>query len=213
MRNYIFLYREKDSDDRDCCAYIEPQPRFECGHYFGNVNPQGACYCGGNLMSYDKIETVLTESEYQTLLDYNEVIRNLGYGITEGDERYKRGMAAYKDVEYVFDKLQSPEAQAFQDKIIESEREFLKENYSLDDDDIDAIFNEYCLDYRDRSIVGYVFKDSSELGYEEAWQLGYIKNNDPISQRYFDTDKFGEDLLEEENYIELRDGRVVNLMY
>lgn len=29
--SYLFLFREKDSDDRDCCAYIDSKnPRFEC---------------------------------------------------------------------------------------------------------------------------------------------------------------------------------------
>ena len=84
-----------------------------------------------------------------------------------------------------------------------------------DDGRIDEkIFNEYYLDYRDRGIIGSVFSDSSDLGYEEAWSLGYIKNGDTISERYFDYDKFGEDLVnEDENYLELDDGRVVSLNY
>ena len=118
-----------------------------------------------------------------------------------------------KSVQHIFDKLKSSEAKEFQQTIIESEIEYLKDEYSLSDEDIEKIFDEYYLDYRDRGIIGCVFNDSSDLGYEEAWQLGYIKNGDTISERYFDYEKFGEDLLEDENYLELDDGRVVSLNY
>lgn len=58
-----------------------------------------------------------------------------------------------------------------------------------------------------------VYFDSAELGYEEAFELGYIKRGDTIAEKYFDTEKFGEDLLEESHYLELADGRVVSLNY
>ena len=36
MSERLFLYRIKDSDDRDCCAYIDADgSKFECNHYFG----------------------------------------------------------------------------------------------------------------------------------------------------------------------------------
>lgn len=212
MSKYIFLYREKE-DDRDCCAYIEPQPRFECNHYFGSVVLHGACYCKHDFADYDNIETVLTREEYQTLIDYNKAINDLGHGIKEGDKRYKRGMNLAADIQFVFDKLQSDEAKEFQARIIESEKEYLMDEYGLDEEDIEHIFDNYYLDYRDRAVVGYVFKDSDDLGYEEAWELGYINNKDTINERYFDYERFGKDLLENENYLELRDGRVVSLMY
>ena len=137
----------------------------------------------------------------------------MGYGIKKGDERYNKGIELAKSAQHIFDKLKSSEAKEFQQTIIESEIEYLKDEYSLSDEDIEKIFDEYYLDYRDRGIVGCVFKDSSDLGYEEAWQLGYIKNGDTIAERYFDYEKFGEDLLEDENYLELDDGRVVSLNY
>ena len=214
MSKYLFLYREKAADDRDCCAYIEDKnPRFECGHYFGGVGLHGACYCGHDFPDYDEIETVLTKTEYEELIAYNKAINDLGYGIKKGDERYNKGIELSKSVQHIFDKLKSSEAKEFQQTIIESEIEYLKDEYSLSDEDIEKIFDEYYLDYRDRGIVGCVFNDSSDLGYEEAWQLGYIKNGDTIAERYFDYEKFGEDLLEDENYLELDDGRVVSLNY
>lgn len=214
MSKYLFLYREKDSDDRDCCAYIEAEnPRWKCDHYFGSIILRGACYSGREFPAYEDIETILTENEYSELIQFNRAIKDLGFGIKKGDERYNKGIELSKGIEHIFDKLNSNEAKEFQEHIIESEIEYLKNEYSLSDKDIEKIFDEYYLDYRDRGIIGYVFNDSSDLGYEEAWSLGYIKNGDNIAERYFDYEKFGEDLLEDENYLELDDGRVVSLNY
>ena len=95
--SYLFLFREKDSDDRDCCAYIDSKnPRFECNHYFGRVNLNGACYSGHEFPAYEDIETVLTEAEYNELIQFNKAINDLGYGITKGDERYNKGIAFSK---------------------------------------------------------------------------------------------------------------------
>lgn len=81
------------------------------------------------------------------------------------------------------------------------------------EEDIERIFDRYYLDYRDRAVVGYAFKDAYDLGYEETWSLGYVNNIDSIASRYFDFEAFGEDLKDEENYCELADGRIVSLMY
>ncbi len=211
----LFLYRLKDSNDRDCCAYIYANPgRFECNHYFGRVTIFGSCYHGGDFATYDKIETVLTREEYQTLIDFSDALGKLGYGINKGDERYQHGINLCADVQYVYDKLKSDEAKEFFENIWESEKEFLMNEYSLDEDDIEDILDNYCRDYRDRSIISCVFKNVYECGYEEANNFGYVNINDNIRnimERYFDFEKFGEDLCEDENYHQLDDGRVVYL--
>ena len=211
----VFLYREKSADDRDCCAYIDvTAPKFECGHYFGGLGIDGACYSCSLTADYDEVETVLTREEFDTLKVAAERINELGYGITEGDARYKVGLEIKRDIAPIMEKLQSDEARKFQDRIIESEMEFLKEEYGLDDNDIEDIFDEYYLDYKDRGCVSCVFNDTEECGYEEAWSLGYISPNDSISSRYFDYAKFGEDLVsDDERYLKLNDGRVVCLNY
>ena len=212
MSKYVFLYKD-NSDDRDCCAYVEVKPmRFECGHYFGSVILHGACYSGHNFASYEDIETVLTEDEYNQLIKFNEEIKALGYGIAEGDKRYDKGVELCKSIQFVYDKLLSKENEEFFAKIVEEEKEFLMDEYNLVEEDVECIFNHYGLDYRDRSIVSYVFEDAYDLGYEEAFSLGYIRE-DTFIERYFDFEKFGEDLLEEEQYLELNDGRVVYLNY
>lgn len=207
----VFLYRVKDSNDRDCCAYIENRPmRFECDHYFGRVAIHGSCYWGGEFANYDEIETVLSREEYQALIDFSKAIDQLGCCIERGDERYQKGLNLCADVQHVYDKLKSDEAREFFNKIWQSEKEFLMNEYDLDEDDIEDILDNYCCEYLDRSIVGCVFDSVKECGEEEAYSLGYVQRN-TVVERYFDFEKFGEDLLEDEPYHELNDGRVVYL--
>lgn len=213
MREYIFLYKD-NTEDRDCCAYIEPSPmRFECDHYFGSVILHGACYSGHNFANYEDIKTVLTENEYNQLIQFNKDINDLGYGITKGDERYNKGVELCEAIQPIYDKLLSEENEKFFEEIKEEEREYLMDEYNLNEYDIETIFDNYGLDYRDRAVVGYVYNDIYDLGYEEAYSLGYINNNDSIASRYFDFESFGEDLANDEYHCELTDGRVVSLCY
>ena len=213
MSQYIFLYKEK-TEDRDCCAYIEAKPmRWECNHYFGSVILHGACYSGHNFAPYEDIKTILTEDEYNQLVKFNEEINALGYGIVKGDERYNKGVELCNAIQFVYDKLLSAENEELFNEVIEEEKEYLMDEYNLDEDDIETIFDNYGLDYRDRAVVGCVYDDTYDLGYETAWSLGYVNNNDYITERYFDFEKFGEDLLEEEQYVQLANGRCVYLCY
>ena len=57
MSEHLFLYRIKDSDDRDCCAYVDAAgPKFECNHYFSSINICGSCYFGGSSLSMKKLK-------------------------------------------------------------------------------------------------------------------------------------------------------------
>lgn len=210
----VFLYKE-NSEDRDCCAYIEDIPmRFECGHYFGRVNLQGACYSGGDFADYANIKTILTEEEYNQLIAFNETINNLGYGIKNEDERYDKGIELCKGIQSVYDKLLSDENKKLFEKVQEEEKEYMMKEYNLDEEEIEKIFNEYYLEYRDRGIISCVFADAYDCGYEEAWSYGFIDNNNEVQKKYFDFEKFGQDLADEgERYLELDDGRIVVLNY
>ena len=195
MSKYTFLYKE-NSDDRDCVAYIDLDDlrnRHLC--IDGKLNIHGACYCmslcGRNHdVKYEDIKTILTEEEFNLLCNPDGT-----------------------DLVGIIAKLESEENQALFEEVIEEEKEYLMDTYDLDEDDIETIFGNYGLDYRDRGVVGYVFKDAYDLGYEEAWSLGYVRNDDSIVSRYFDFEAFGEDLKDDENYCELADGRIVSLMY
>lgn len=214
MNEMVFLYKD-DSECRDCCAYIEATPsKFECGHYFSSVKINGACYTSSDFAEYKNIRTVLTESEYNQLLQFAENIKNLGYGITEGDERYTKGIELCEAVQPIYDKLLSNENKIFFEEIQEEETEFLMDEYGFDLDDIKTIFDNYSLEYRDRAIVRCIYKDIYDLGEEEAYSLGFIKSGGKdIVSKYFDFEKFGKDLTDNEEYCELSDGRVVGLCY
>jgi hypothetical protein len=214
MSEHVFLYRIKNSDDRDCCAYIDANgSEFVCNHYFSGLNICGSCYIGRDWAAYDDIETILTKVEYEQLLRYNDEIHELGYGITKGDSRYQKGIKIINKIEPIIDKLKSDEAQEFFDRISSEEMEVLKEEYRLNDSDIECILDEYPLDYRDRSIVTAVYSDMDDLGREEAWQYGYInRENESLMDRYFDYEKFGEDVVsEDEFFIEITHNRAVRI--
>lgn len=208
----VFLYKTNE-DDRDCCAYIDASPlRFECGHYFGSPNICGACYYGGAWASYDEIRTVLTEEEYGQLREFSDQIRQLGFGIKKGDERYQKGLALCKSIQPVYDKLNSEANEKFFAEIIEEEIEWLMEEHGLYGDEVEEIFDNYSLPYKDRSVIGCVFKNAEACGREEAEALDYVERGSWM-EHYFDFEKFGEDLLGNEQYYELQDGRVVYLNY
>lgn len=212
---YLFLFRKKDDDDRDCCAYIEDEPaKFEHS-YFAKLHLDGACYRNSNFPNYEDIETVLTKEEYERLLQFSKDIKDLGFSITIGDARYEKGLQLRKGILDVYDRLKSYEAQDFFEQIQKGEFEYLKNEYGLSSGDIEAIFDEYTLDYRDRAVVQHVFNNAYDLGYKEAFMLDYVTNddNDPRN-RFFDFKKFGEALVEEcEQYVQLANDRIVSLSY
>ena len=209
MSKLYFLYRLKDHNDRDCCAYIQV-PKFECGHYFGSINLQGSCYSNHNFANYDDIETVLSKSEYEELINFNKQIKELGYGITKGDDRYLQGVKLITSISHIFDKLSSFMGLKFQGEIIKDEIEWLMEEYDLNEDDIDHILDEYPYDYRDRSIISCVYDDTYDLGWEEAYQCGLFKSNfSDCINNYFDFEALGKDLCCDEGYCLLDDGRCV----
>lgn len=187
MNEYIFAFRIKD-DDRDCCKYIESTYHLDC---VGEVILHGACFCGrwGDTPDYEDVETVLSEHDFYCLLSK---------GITEQD---------YNRIVHI---LTSDKGMAFFNEIIESEKEYLMDEYGLEESDIEQIYNEYYLDYRDRGIVGYVFDDSEEAGRE------YVNNCYTVPEfiaNYIDYEKIGDNLCNDENYMMLDDNRVVRLNY
>lgn len=192
---YIFLFKENDTDDRDAVRYVRIDDiRNRAVGCDGKITVHGACYCMSlkDDVPYEDITTILTEEQYKRLCDPRR-----------GD--------SFDDV---IDALMSEENAALFERVQQEEKEYLYDEYSLDEDDVDAIFDEYRLDYRDRGVVGCVFDDAEEFGRDEAINLGCVQwNGDDVVSRYFDFQKFGEDLTEEEWAMELSDGRIVTLNY
>lgn len=198
--------------DRDACAYLENKPSwFECGHYFGGPILHGSCYCNISWKDYADIETILTEDEYATLRKIADEFGKLGFGIKPEDERYQKGLALTEEIKPIFDKLNSEEACDFFQQIVADEKRIVMSEQGLTEDEVEEAFAEYPLDYQDRSIIGAVFENVEELGREEAYGLGYVEEGE-VSERYFDFEKFGEDLVEGESYQELTSGRYVMYM-
>ncbi|MBU5669633.1 antirestriction protein ArdA [Peptoniphilus sp. MSJ-1] len=207
----LFLYKIKDSNDRDCIAYIDSTPsKFECNHYFSGINIEGSCYSISQFEDYENIKTILTKNEYEQLLQFKQDIEDLGFGIEKGDKRYNKGLKLIEDIEPIYEKLKSNENQELFDEIAEEEMEYLKNEYYLNDEDIKDILSCYGLDYKDRSIISYVYGDREELGEDYC----YNTMNIPAElENYIDYEAIGSDLLLNGDYLELEDGRIVELAY
>jgi len=161
-------------------------------------------------IEYNNIKTILSEDEFNQIKLFNKRITKLGNGITEGDDRYKLGIKYIIDIQPIFDKLKSQENQILFDEVIKEEREYLKSEYNITDIDIDYIFDSYYLDYRDRAIISQIYKDAESAGRE---YLESTENIPKYLEDYMDYEKFGRNLLEDEDYLELEDDRVVHLNY
>ena len=213
MSKRIFLGKIKNSDDRDCVKYME-FTGFECDHYFGGLHISGACFSGGIdeiKDNIDNFESILTKEELLRLFELDKMLDDLGYGIEKGSEKYNKGIEILNEYENTIGKkLASEENEKLFKKIIEEEKEIMKEEWNLTDKDIEDIFENYYLEYRDRGIINYVYDDVYDLGEE---MIDSCYNLDDNIKRYIDYEKFGNDLLLDDYYVELDDGRVVSLNY
>ena len=196
MSKSMFLYKELNSDDRDIVKYIE-RPTFDCGHYFGKIGLDGACFSMGLEFPTD-IKTVLTKEEIDLLLNAEKEIHKLGYGIKRNSRKYKKGRKILAAIEPIFVKLEGKENEKLFEEVMEEEKEYLKEEYNFSDEEVEEIFDSYYLRYRDRGIVGGIYENVEELGREQA--ENYVDGIDKISQ-YFDYEAFGQDLASGDNYL------------
>lgn len=210
----VFLAKELNSDDRDIVKYIEFNG-FECGHYFGGLHIVGACFSGFEKEFRDKvendfenIETILTKEEFKHLFELDDELDELGFGIEKDSDKYNKGMEIIAEFENTIGKkLLSDENKKLFEKVVADEKEYVKNEYDLTDEEVEEIFDNYGLEYQDRAIVGTIFSDKYDMIEEEKFSFGYDK------QPYFDDESFGNDLLESESYLELESGRIVYYCY
>lgn len=187
----IFVGRIRDITDRDACFYIEDDHRDICDHLIF----QGACYSG----YYEEIKKHIENNNVDSFLTREELLDFLD---NTKDNKGK--------FDYYIEKLTSKEGLEFKDKIMKEEHEMMKEDYNLTDDDLKYILDNYTLDYEDRAIIGAVYDDTYEAGYEFVESCYNVPD---YLDGYVDYKKFGEDLCENGDYLELDDGRVVYLNY
>ena len=211
MEHYIFLGRTKDEG---ICYYIQDKPaEFECGHYFSTPYLTNANCLIHDFPEYENLETILSHDEYDRFLELKNDIDSLRFGIRIGDERYTKGLVLRKSLlDDVYDKLTSTEAAEFFGNIVKDEKRKLVDFYELTDYQINQIFDNYPLDYRDANIVATIYDDDSEIA--EEFIDNFYFNIDDIPgfklSYYIDYDKLGHDLvLNSDKYLELDDDRVI----
>ena len=99
------------------------------------------------------------------------------------------------------------------------EAEYLIDEYDLDENDIADIFevsSDIAEGYKDRDVVVAIFQDAKDLGYETMLSCGYMNRfNRDVIEKFFDFEGFGEELVQinDEEYVELSDGRIVEISY
>ena len=210
----VFLAKELNDDDRDIVKYLEFNG-FECGHYFGGLHIVGACFSGFEKefrekveTDYENIETILTKEELEQMFELNDKLKELGYGIEKDSDKYNKGMEIIEEFENTIGKkLLSDENKKLFEKVVADEKEYVKNEYNLTDEEVDEVFDNYGLEYQDRAIICTIFSDFDDMVYEEKISLGYDK------QPYFDDESFGRDLLDSGYYYELGNGRIVYYSY
>lgn len=214
MSNRLFLAKIKNSDDRDVVKYIK-FTGFECNHYFGGLHIEGACFGGFEKElrdivenNFEELETILTKDDFIKLFELNDELKALGYGIKKDSDKYNRGLEIIKEYENTIEKkLQSNENKELFEKVIEDEKEYVKNEYNLSDLEVNDIFKNYHLEYQDRAIISHIFRNFDDMVYEEKLDFGYDK------QPYFDDESFGYDLLNSESYYKLDSGKIVSYNY
>ena len=106
----------------------------------------------------------------------------------------------------------SHDAREFFEKIQKDEKRKLVDFYDLTNYQINQIFDNYPLDYRDANIVATIYDDDSEIA-EEFIDNFYFNIDDMPGFKlsyYIDYDKLGHDLVLDSNkYLELDDERVI----
>ena len=139
--------------------------------------------------------------------------KELGYGIEYGSEKYNIGIKILEEYKNTIEKkLLSEDNKRLFKEIEEEEKQYCMEEHNLTYDEITEIFDNYGigyhdLGYRDRSIFNAVYSDFDDMVYEQKWSFGY--ENIP----YFDDDAFGNDLLENGSFLELKSGKIIEYCY
>lgn len=214
MNKYIFLYKENNTNDRDCVKYIEIERigKLECGHYFPHINLNGACFSMSlkiDEIDFGNISTILTKEEFIKLDNYNKFLDGLGYGVDIKPEKQEEHSKEFEKIKPILDKLKSNENEDLFERVKEEEKNAIEKEFDLTSEEIEEIFDNYYLDYQDRGIIGRVYSDYEELGEDES---GFFDIPKYIAD-CIDYEKLGEKLTESDSYYVLESGKIVYLNY
>lgn len=218
MSKKVFLYKELNTEDKNCVKYIENNPlRFEdiphFGGHFEGVNLKGSCFTGRKDalegVDYSNVVTILSKNEFDILRCFSRDIDMLGGNIELNDFRYAKGIELCEEVMYIYDKLNSKENQELFAKIIIEEKMFICDEYGLADGYVDDIFKNYGLEYKDRSVISYMFDDIEKFSMEKCEDFGCISNK--VSRTYFDYKSYGNGLMDNEKSQKIDNDKTVQI--
>ncbi len=188
MSKYVILYRIKDKYDG--CRYIELNNDSTIHlDYKGSPIVSNATCSTRIYEDFEDVETWLTEDVFSRMKN------------TDGNDTFSD----------VVDMIANGEHKEFETYVRESEIEKVYEEYALDEEDIEDIFDNYNNnDYFDMSVISYVWNDAYDVAKNyvdeccniESWLTSYIDYNG-----------LGEVIIEDGYYYELYDGRVVQYNY
>lgn len=188
MSKYIILYRIKD--EYDGCRYIELNSdgtiHVDCSGK--PIVSNASCWTRIN-EDFDDVETWVTEDVFNRMKN------------TDGDDTFSD----------VVDMIANGEHKEFETYVRETEIEKMCEEYALDEEDVEEVFDNYNNnDYFDMSIIAIVWHDTYDVAKNyvdsccniESWLTNYI-----------DYEELGEELVYDGYYYILSDDRVVEYSY
>ncbi|MDR3186306.1 MAG: hypothetical protein LBU04_05820 [Christensenellaceae bacterium] len=158
----IFLFRFKNHNETQSCAYIE-----DGADYNSRIPIHGVLHTYYNYPAYHLIETILTSDEYSFLANFNATPPKLTTNLLSFEN--KNGDIT---IESVVKKLKTKEANAYFRKIIESEKKILENRYMLKPGDVNYIFNSYKYDLKDSGIINSIFSNVAEFASDFLESLG-----------------------------------------
>lgn len=222
----FFLYKDNGETNKKsgigAVTYINKMT-FNCGHYFGGGDLQGAGFIGSldlDKIDFDNITTVLTKEEFRVFKEKMEELHNLGYSLDKPERKdlYKKGLEILDFLECtIYSKLASKTNQELFEKVIEQEKEKTMNKFHFDRNTVDLLYDyykelNYNNQYQDNEIITRVFRNYEEVG-EEWVDSGCIELGESVKD-YFDFEAYGKDIVNNnESFYELENGEIVEFMY
>lgn len=219
----LFLFKRNNITGRVCghrksvVEYLEPCS-FDCGHYFGGGNLQGADHSYDlklEDLDYDNLTTILSKEEFEFFVKKRQELHDLGYGLDTNTEKREQGYKILEEMQVIYDKLKSQENINLFNKVIEEEKQYAMQKFNLSRSEVDEAFSYYKnatgLPYQDRAIISIVFRDVSEVGVD---YVDFECSVDEEITNYIDYEKLGTDIIDrnQEKFYQLESGRVVEFM-
>ena len=188
MSKYIILYRIKN--EYDGCRYIELNSDGTIHLDIGGKPIVSNARCWTRIdEDFEDVETWVTEDVFNRMKN------------TDGSDTFSD----------VLDMITNGEHKEFEAYIRESEIEKMCDEYALDEEDVEAVFDNYNNnDYFDISVISYIWNDAYDVATDYVDEFCNIES---WIASYIDYDGLGEAIVNDGWYYTLSDGRVVQYSY